>query len=93
MSRVPHPSERRRRLDDPAWLREQLKALVESADANIAEANEQAWSLANSTDVSRHYAGCAETARHYASELRRILRGLTWSEDVAVRLTTPTVVS
>lgn len=92
MSRVPHSSERRRRLDDPVWLREQLKALVESADEN---ADEDDHRMQRECDVAqrRAYEASAKAARHYATELRRILRGLTWSEDVAARLTTPTVVS
>ena len=70
------------RTNDTAWLRAQIKSLANNAEAELTRRRE--WALLFDDAAVRE--ARADTAKHYAAELRRILRGLTWEEDFADRV-------
>ena len=71
------------RIANAVWLREQIAQLAKDAESNAKEDASNAKEDSPS-ERDTHEARAA-TARHYATELRRILRGLTWEEDFAMR--------
>ena len=73
-----------KRTTNAVWLRMQIESLANDADGNAREDAANAEESGN--DERDKYEARAETAKHYAKELRRILRGLTWDEDFADRV-------
>jgi hypothetical protein len=72
------------RIANAVWLRMQIQSLANDAAANAKEDAKNAEE--SGSDERDKYVARADTAKHYASELRRILRGLTWDEDFADRV-------
>lgn len=68
------------RTEDAAWLREQIAKLAKDAKG-YADEDEKEAEGSRDSDRAVLLRARSETAAHYAKELRRILKGLTWDED------------
>ena len=68
------------RVANPVWLRDQIGKLVKDCDENIAE--DQALADNARDDERDKYLARVESHRHWKSNLERILRGKTFTEDL-----------
>lgn len=68
------------RVTNPVWLREQIQQLIKDCGNNIKEDLE----LADQThgDTSQGYRASVSSTRHWKSQLERILRGKTFTEEL-----------
>ena len=74
-------AQRNRRIADPEWYREQLKALIASCDDNIKEDSEMAEQAPS--DERAKYEARVEADQHFKRSLERVLRGQTFAEALA----------
>ena len=73
------------RVTNPVWLRDQISALIESCDDNIAEDQELA-DKARDDGKRGLYLERVDSHKHWKRQLERVLRGKTFMEEVTENL-------
>lgn len=74
-------------MKDEKWLKDELRAFIQSCKENAKENREQAKECETSEPKRAHYLeGGAEAMDHAVTEIRRILKGQTSVEALVERL-------